>query len=67
MATNQNANSTPTTSRGWQEFALKSFAVIVARKHGITAPEMDDLKSLSDEELEKRLRLMSEMAHLPPA
>ena len=52
--------------REWNEFAYVAFARIVARKHNIPVPEVD-LANLSDEELERRLRLVSELAHLPPA
>jgi len=53
-------------SREWLEFAYDGFARIVARKHGIVVPTVD-LSTLSDEELERRLRLVTELAHLPPA
>jgi hypothetical protein len=53
-------------NREWTIFAFHGMARIVARKHGIVVPEMD-LESLSDEELERRYRLIAELAHLPPA
>jgi hypothetical protein len=53
-------------SRIWNAFAIRAFATIVARKHNIMVP-LDDLQDLSDEELAGRLRLVSELAHLPPA
>jgi hypothetical protein len=75
MATRQNETAeqtnplSPVMDRAWNEFALLAFARIVARKHGVIVPntDADSLSSLSNEELEKRLRLVSELAHLPPA
>lgn len=52
--------------RQWNEFAFHSYARIVARKHNIAVPEVD-ISVLSDEELERRMRLLFDMAHLPPA
>jgi len=71
MATgSQNTNSlippSPGETRAWQEFAIQSFARIVARKHGVTVP-LSNLQDLSDEELENRLQVIRELAHLPPA
>lgn len=69
MATNAITNVGEETSRSqreWRIFAFRGFARIVARKHGIAVPELN-LESLSDEDLESRLRLISELAHLPPA
>jgi hypothetical protein len=68
MATSQGIEQVrlPSDSRIWQEFAYHSYARIVARKHGIVVPDVD-LSILSDEELERRVRLVSELAHLPPA
>lgn len=54
------------SSREWNIFAYHSFARIVARKHGLVPPELD-FSSLSDEEVEVRLRMVQELAHLPPA
>jgi hypothetical protein len=53
-------------SRSWNEFAYLSFARIVARKHDMVLPDVD-FSTLSDEELTRRVRLLSELAHLPPA
>jgi hypothetical protein len=58
-------NSTSPT-RAWAEFAVRGYALICARKHGLAAP-LDDLGSLSDEELERRLSVVRDLAHLPPA
>ena len=52
--------------RLWNLFAIRAFATIVARKHNIVVP-VDGLDDLSDEEVTARLRLVSELAHLPPA
>ena len=66
MATNQNArDNLPEETRGWRLFAYHGFARIVARKHGLAVPELPD--GISDEELEVRLRVVQELAHLPPA
>lgn len=56
----------PEEARKWSIFACRSFAHIVARKHNIIVPSLDTLEILSDEELERRMRLLSELAHLPP-
>ncbi|DAD50356.1 hypothetical protein QIL38_gp1 [ssRNA phage Gephyllon.2_5] len=53
-------------SRKWQEFAFKAYARIIARKHNVTVPIID-LAALSDEELERDLGLVRDLAHLPPA
>jgi hypothetical protein len=75
MATNQRNNPNAvdnglapgqTGSRFWRLFAIRAFAVIVARKHNMAVP-LDDIEELSDEDLEVRLRLVQELAHLPPA
>lgn len=54
----------PSSTREWQIFAVKAFSKIIARKHGLAVPPVD-LEKLSDEQLEARLRLISELAHLP--
>jgi hypothetical protein len=74
MATNQTTTNgvsqkettaSPTTSRQWMEFALIGYARICARKHGL-APPTAGLDHLSDEEIEQRLALVRDLAHLPP-
>jgi hypothetical protein len=69
MATSLNIPETSESSplRGWTLFAAKAYAKIIARKHDIAVPDIDVFESLSDEELSQRLRLLSELAHLPPA
>jgi len=52
-------------TRFWNIFAYHSFSRIVARKHGISVPAID-LDSLSNEEIETRLQVMRDLAHLPP-
>jgi len=70
MATSS-ANQTPSlaaaqvSARNWAEFAYRGYARIVARKHGIPAPD-DVITDLSDEELDQRLALLRDLAHLPP-
>jgi hypothetical protein len=74
MATNNHSRETDSgvrgsllgTSRIWNLFAIRAFATIVARKHNVVVP-LDGVDDLSDEELTTRLRLVSELAHLPPA
>jgi hypothetical protein len=68
MATvTQNQNETPEdASRQWNIFALKGYAAIVARKHSIVVPT-SDIELISNEELVVRLRLVADLAHLPPA
>jgi hypothetical protein len=52
-------------TRLWNLFAYSGYARIVAAKHNLVVPEFD-LDALSDEELERRTRLMLDLAHLPP-
>lgn len=52
-------------ARAWNEFAYASYAKVCARKHNLLVPYAD-LGSLTDEELERRTRLLAELAHLPP-
>ncbi len=68
MVTSQNDRNLPSAPQGraWSEFAIKGYSAIVARKHGIAVP-LGDIESLSDEELDVRLRLVTDLAHLPPA
>jgi hypothetical protein len=56
----------PQGERQWNQFAYMAFARIIARKHDIVVPEVA-FEDLSDEELARRLRLVTELAHLPPA
>lgn len=68
MATRDNRDADQPTvgnTREWNEFAYHAFARICARKHN-SVPPVTDLQSLSDGELERRVRLLSELAHLPP-
>lgn len=58
-------DDTARVNRLWNLFALRSYARIVAVKHGLSVP-IDDLDSLSDEEISSRLSLVRDMAHLPP-
>ena len=53
-------------NREWMIFQLLSYSRIAARKHGISIPAVDDLDSLSDEELADKIKLLQELAHLPP-
>jgi hypothetical protein len=55
----------PSTSREWLEFALMGYARICARKHGFVPP-IGPLEGLSNEELDNRLALLRDLAHLPP-
>ena len=57
--------NTARSNRVWNLFAVRSYARIVAVKHGLSVPT-DDLENLSDEELTSRLSLVRDMAHLPP-
>lgn len=50
----------------WYLFTFEAYSRIIARKHGITVPAVD-LFALSSSEREERVRLLQELAHLPPA
>lgn len=63
MATSNNNNDN-LGLRSWAVFAYHAYAKIVVRKHNLSIPEID-LNSLSLEELDRRTRLMAELAHLP--
>lgn len=52
-------------NRLWSVFALHAYARIVLKKHGLRVPT-DDLDDISDDEIADRLRLVSDLAHLPP-
>jgi hypothetical protein len=51
--------------RAWLEFSFLSFSRIANRKHGFAVPDLP-LDRLSDEELQRRVDLLRELAHLPP-
>lgn len=54
----------PAPNRLFNELVYTTYARIVTRKHGIAIPT--DISALSDEELERRLATVRDLAHLPP-
>ncbi len=72
MATSNTTTNLPTTDAGdspdveWNQFAYESYTRIVSRKHGLAVPSVD-FRALTSSEQERRLRLLQELAHLPPA
>jgi imidazolonepropionase-like amidohydrolase len=52
-------------ARLWMRFAIRGYAAICASKHGLAVP-LEDINTLSDEELKSRLTLVRDLAHLPP-
>ena len=67
MATNHIASDTPLDkTREWLEFLFRGYSAIAVRKHGTVLP-VAPLSTLSNEELERMVQLVRDLAHLPPA
>lgn len=66
MATKSDVSEADRTNleREWLIFTFKAFATIIARKHGLVVPEVD-FDSFSNERIEKNVRILGELAHLP--
>jgi len=66
MATErQNHTIVRTPEREWLEFQFSTYSRIAMRKHGISIPVVE-LTAITDESLIDRVKLLQELAHLPP-
>lgn len=67
VSAKDNSNSIDAVAKAWAIFEYNSYVKIVARKHGITPPDIStEFEDLTVSEIERRVRLLQDLAHLPP-
>lgn len=65
MATKEETIILPPPDRAWLDFAYAGYARIAVRKHNLPPPP-GIVADLSDEEVDRRVALLRDLAHLPP-